>query len=88
MNRIALVSLLFAAGTAVSSADTSPKWLRDAAISPDGTTVAFTYKGDIFTVPVKGGTAVQITSNQAYDGVPVWSKDGKKHCFPQHPRRF
>ncbi len=81
MNRIALVSLLFAAGTAVSSADTSPKWLRDAAISPDGTTVAFTYKGDIFTVPVKGGTAVQITSNQAYDGVPVWSKDGKNIVF-------
>lgn len=73
--------MLLAAGTASSFADNAPKWLRDAAISPDGTTVAFTYKGDIFTVPVKGGTATQITSNQAYDGVPVWSKDGKSIVF-------
>ncbi|MDE5714086.1 MAG: PDZ domain-containing protein [Muribaculaceae bacterium] len=81
MKRTALISLLLAAGTASSFADNAPKWLRDAAISPDGTTVAFTYKGDIFTVPVKGGTATQITSNQAYDGVPVWSKDGKNIVF-------
>lgn len=81
MKRTALISLLLAAGTASSFADNAPKWLRDAAISPDGTTVAFTYKGDIFTVPVKGGTATQITSNQAYDGVPVWSKDGKSIVF-------
>lgn len=81
MKRTALISLLLAAGTASSFADNAPKWLRDAAISPDGTTVAFTYKGDIFTVPVKGGIATQITSNQAYDGVPVWSKDGKNIVF-------
>lgn len=81
MKRTALISLLLAAGTAMSFADNAPKWLRDAAISPDGTTVAFTYKGDIFTVPVKGGAATQITSNQAYDGVPVWSKDGKNIVF-------
>ena len=81
MKRTAIISLLLATGTAMSFADNAPKWLRDAAISPDGSTVAFTYKGDIFTVPVKGGKATQITSNQDYDGVPVWSKDGKNIVF-------
>lgn len=80
MKRTALISLLLAAGSATGLAD-APKWLRDAAISPDGKTVAFTYKGDIFTVPITGGEATQITSNQAYDGNPVWSKDGKNIVF-------
>lgn len=81
MKRTSLISLLLAAGTTASFAENAPKWLRDAAISPDGNTVAFTYKGDIFTVPVIGGTATQITSDKAYDGNPVWSKDGKNIVF-------
>lgn len=59
----------------------SPRWLRNAAISPDGNTVAFTYKGDIFTVPVAGGKALQLTSNKAYDTNPVWSPDGSFLVF-------
>jgi hypothetical protein len=30
-------------------------WLRYPAISPDGSQIAFSYKGDIYTVPVSGG---------------------------------
>lgn len=81
MKRNTLLTLLIASGIAGASAAESPRWLRDAAISPDGSTVAFTYKGDIFTVPVAGGNATQITSNAAYDGKPVWSKDGKNIVF-------
>lgn len=36
-------------------AQDAPLWMRHCAISPDGTTIAFTYKGDIYTVPVNGG---------------------------------
>lgn len=36
-----------------ASAD-APLWMRYPAISPDGKTVAFSYRGDIFTVPVSG----------------------------------
>lgn len=50
---------------AAASATQSPMWLRDVAISPDGNTVAFTYKGDIFTVPTSGGLARQLTSHKA-----------------------
>ncbi|MDE5744091.1 MAG: peptidase S41, partial [Paramuribaculum sp.] len=69
-----------ALATAVSAAE-SPLWLRYSAISPDGKTIAFTYQGDIFTVPATGGTAKQLTSNPAYDSRPVWSPDGNAIAF-------
>ncbi len=62
-------------------AQESPLWMRDCAISPDGTTIAFTYKGDIYTVPVSGGRAMQLTSHPAYDTAPMWSPDSKKIAF-------
>lgn len=46
-----------------ASADNNPLWMRFSAISPDGQTIAFSYKGDIFTVPVNGGSARQLTTN-------------------------
>lgn len=58
-----------------------PSWIRQTAISPDGELIAFSYKGDLFTVPISGGRANQITSNQAYDKAPLWSKDGQKLAF-------
>ena len=48
-------------------AQDNPLWMRYCAISPDGTTIAFTYKGDIYTVPSTGGRASQITTNPAHD---------------------
>ena len=66
---------LLAATIATAAAAQAPAWLRNSAISPDGSRIAFTYKGDIFTVPVAGGTARQITADKAYDtaryGVPT-----------------
>lgn len=58
-----------------------PLWLRNAAISPDGGTIAFTYKGNIFTVNSAGGDARQITSGGSYNTSPVWSPDGRKLAF-------
>ena len=63
------------------TAQTNPLWMRFSAISPDGKTIAFSYKGDLFTVPAQGGTAHQLTSNSAYDAYPVWSPDGQKIAF-------
>jgi len=79
-NKISLLlfSLLF---STILSAQVNPKWLRYSTISPDGEDIAFTYKGDLFRVPVEGGTAVQLTFHQSHDYMPVWSKDGKKLAF-------
>ncbi|MDE5989893.1 MAG: peptidase S41 [Duncaniella sp.] len=68
-------------GAAFGAGAVTPMWLRDVRISPDGSKIAFTYKGDIFTVPANGGSATRLTSNQAYEAMPVWSPDGKKIAF-------
>ena len=59
----------------------NPLWLRYPAISPDGSQIAFCYKGDIFTVPVSGGEARQITMHVAHDYMPVWSPDSRSLAF-------
>jgi len=71
---------LFAASTA-TVADANDEWFYQAAISPDGKTIAFTYKGDIYSVAAKGGSAVPLTLNAAWEGHPVWSADGKLLAF-------
>lgn len=80
-----IFKLLTAGSLALSvmcaSAD-SPLWMRDVKISPDGQTLAFTYLGDIWTVPSKGGDAVKLTNtDDYYEDHPVWSPDSKKIAF-------
>ncbi len=75
-----LAAFVFAA-VCMNAQTTTPRWLRQNAVSPDGGTVAFVYQGDIFTVPSSGGEAVQITSNPAHDTEPLWSPDGRYIVF-------
>lgn len=58
-----------------------PLWLRNPAISPDGRSVAFTYKGGIYTVPSTGGEARRLTSDRSYNTRPVWTPDGSRIVF-------
>lgn len=80
MNKLILATLLGTYGLAAQAQD-NPLWMRHPAISPNGKTIAFSYQGDIFTVPSNGGTAKQITSNAAFDSYPVWSPDGNHIAF-------
>lgn len=82
MKKFLISASIIAASLSASAAETgSPAWLRYNTISPDGSTIAFTYKGNIFTVPAQGGEAVQITTHPAHDTRPVWSPDGKSIAF-------
>ena len=77
-----ILSTLFACaiGTTVFGQD-PPKWMRYPAISPDGSQIVFTYKGDLYLVSSGGGDAKQLTFHEAHDYKPVWSRDGNQIAF-------
>ncbi|MDX2414824.1 MAG: S41 family peptidase [Bacteroidales bacterium] len=80
MNRLTIV-ILFVLGSLASMGQDAAEWIRQSAISPDGSEIAFSYQGDIFLVSADGGQAKAITFNTAHDYMPVWSEDGKLISF-------
>src|SRR5438093_1836229 len=50
-------------------------------VSPDGQTIVFDLLGDLYTLPIAGGTATQLTHGMAYDAQPRFSPDGKWVAF-------
>ena len=81
MKRIFIGGLLTVGAILTGMAET-PLWMRDVKISPDGQNIAFSYLGDIWTVPAKGGKAIRLTNTDAfYEDHPVWSPDSKTIAF-------
>ena len=50
-------------------------------VSPDGSTIVFDMMGDLYTIPMAGGKATQLTRGLAFDQHPRYSPDGKKILF-------
>ena len=65
----------------LTAQDSNPLWMRYPAISPDGNSIVFSYKGDIWKVDAKGGQAIPLTLHEAHDYMPVWSHDSKTIAF-------
>lgn len=80
MKKLTLLLLSFLGLFSLSAAET-PLWLRYASISPDGNSIAFNYKGNIYLIAAEGGQAMPLTINNSYDYLPVWSPDSKKIAF-------
>ncbi len=75
------LAILVAIFSASMSAQEEARWLRYPSISPDGNTIIFSYMGNLYRVAQNGGTAMPLTTGDAYDGWPVWSNDGKTIAF-------
>lgn len=93
---VAFSSILVAVGPALASdaSDPAPStmsvtapdsqatlWIRDAAISPDGTRIAFRCAGQIWIAPAAGGDALALTPADTYAAAPVWSPNGATIAF-------
>ena len=50
-------------------------------VSPDGKTIVFDMLGDIYSMPITGGTAKALRSGLAFEVQPRFSPDGKKILF-------
>lgn len=50
-------------------------------LSPDGKTLAFAARGEIWTVPAEGGDATRLTTNGSAEYAPAWSSDSTKLAF-------
>jgi len=81
MNRYALLFIVLSLMAGPLRGQTEAEWLRYPAISPDGKTIAFSHRGDIYVVPATGGPAQPLTVHPAYDYMPVWSNDGRTLAF-------
>src|ERR1700743_242768 len=81
MRKPLLVAMLVFSTIARVAAQEHPLWMRYPAISPDGQTILFSYRGDIYSVAAKGGVAVPLTISESYEFAPVWSHDGKWIAF-------
>ena len=55
-------------------------WM-DVDVSPDGGTLAFSMLGDIYTMPVSGGTPTRIAEGLAWEIQPRFSPDGSRIAF-------
>ncbi|AOS43645.1 hypothetical protein Verru16b_00697 [Lacunisphaera limnophila] len=76
LRRFAFTAWLSACTLAIAGATTEPLWLRYPAVSPDGTTIAFSYAGRLWRVAATGGEASPLTDAGDYATHPVWSPDG------------
>ncbi len=50
-------------------------------VHPDGRTIVFDLLGDLYLLPIEGGTARRITSGPAFDIQPRFSPDGRHLAF-------
>lgn len=68
-------------GTRTINLDTDEGSWISLDVSLDGRTIVFDLLGDLYTMPIAGGTATQLTRGMMYDAQPRFSPDGRSVLF-------
>src|SRR4051812_37851672 len=63
------------------SFDATEGTLMSVAISPDGRSLAFDLLGNIYEMPIEGGTAKRLTNGRSWNLFPRYSPDGRSIAF-------
>ena len=81
--RVVIVSLWLCllAGMVQAAASEEIRLGSDPALSPDGSMLAFAWRGDVWIVPAEGGAARQVTQHASSDRQPAFSPDGSEIAF-------
>lgn len=79
MNKKLLFTLLLTGTTSVGHATDEARLLRFPATN--GQEVVFSYAGDLYKAPLKGGEAQRLTSHIGYEMFARFSPDGKSIAF-------
>ncbi|HIZ85327.1 MAG TPA: PDZ domain-containing protein [Candidatus Coprenecus stercoravium] len=82
MNRLKYfpIAALFAAVSfTASAAEDEARLLRFPSVGTDR--IAFTYAGDLYTVPIDGGEATRLTSDEGFEMFSRFSPDGRTIAF-------
>ena len=75
------VSLLIFCCAVTVHADEEIRLATDPALSPDGQTLVFSWRGDIWKVPASGGVAQRLTTDSGLDTAPEFSPNGEELAF-------
>lgn len=86
MQRTLFVSLVSVFGLAVLAGAQQPtsrviRGMRYPAVSPDGSQIVFSYRGDLWTVSSAGGEAKRVAERAGWDVRARFSPDGKTIAF-------
>ncbi|MBL0926436.1 MAG: PD40 domain-containing protein [Phycisphaerales bacterium] len=73
-----ITTVLSIGGPALAAAVDLP---RAPSISPDGSQIVFSWRGDLWKAPSRGGEAVRLTAHPANELLSAWSPDGRLIAF-------
>ncbi|MCB0731317.1 MAG: PD40 domain-containing protein [Ignavibacteriae bacterium] len=74
-----LFSIAFFSSTAFSEQEKT--LVRFPSLNSDGTKIAFSFQGDIWTMPTNGNKAERLTIHEGYESSPLWSSDNSTIAF-------